>query len=1064
MSDKPTGPEGSEIVEEITTVMPGQPLPAEALKGPDDEVTVVDDDAHSRATRTSFSDEELTAVRAPVPTLELSEMNDEMFKTSTVKKLFHWAVIAHAGSEKGYVGGLNLRHLLEQIKKRASDHVQFDKYIEDLLNGIRKGKFKEEDVEFTTAEFVEGFQRWAFYHAEFSGTPKEGQTMEDVRKAKRDQTWIIVNDLLDNNVFGEDRLEAIQLVSEGLFSEIVTEILAEMYQKAKGASIRPKAIQGETENAVIDQIDSIEVKETLYPYPAVIMMDEVGDVIGVYPCIEPKDCLVTIGSGDSDTIQLPKNGTFKPHHAEVTFENGEAIVSAGPHQAITMKTDSGSQFISNNYREPAENRTYIIGGSGTFAYFKASAEHNFKAKEIAKNLEDRIQKLQARLEKPDADEKSCQLVQRETTELLKSMEIFYAAQDFEEVIQKAQNLLTTASAKVLRVRAENIAAMENTRLAHFNHFDASAGETMDTPREFKYMVHLDPATQDAFGKPKIHVIFPPSFIATHEGEGNGFSFEASHEFTFNALRPYALEALTRVNKVLIPLEGTTDENLEINAQAVLSHLIEKGLVSDEEISTSEYERTSEKFTFLAKTTLATIEENNQNFGNEQSMAAGKAGLSYDADLFLKAYALSNHPQVQWEKMGIDREEYLEKLDEGSEIRLLSYNTKLLSIRKKLQEHEDVDPKPDVYNARKIAFRMILVEMVSLTKLRQTMELPTTNYENDWQNGALGKDENKVAAEIISAQNLMNRISQGDFTVEEVQNLFFTVEKKEVKDFMSVDQHRRAASMVKFVCGKLQFAALTIGEKIKSGELENENLNKNILLLQQLMKAGLITLSDTGMSQEDWDESEEWQKSFQPKATTSSQPAPAPTEPTTDITKTTPTEKIGQPAERLALLQEARDADVYDILPFIKIQRYNKQNPDFAPQENELDKKFVIEYSNLLKEKLSTLVSEVMNKGGDPELMKTAIKGLRKYGYEGILKECVGGMITKFVKVVYDKPEQIFAVQRVLEAMRLINLEDLMNQVQANIVSDFALQLFTDNQPEDRKAAFRENMKKLGLYK
>lgn len=330
-----------------------------------------------------------------------------------------------------------------------------------------------------------------------------------------------------------------------------------------------------------------------------------------------------------------------------------------------------------------------------------------------------------------------------------------------------------------------------------------------------------------------------------------FVLEMNHEFTANAVKPYAAAHLKQLMEVLVLLAETSADGEKRNAAATLQHLTEAGLVTEAEVKNQradfEQEKASRELTKMAATLLDGIREQNQELTGyiETDRAETRVGLPYDCATFRTALELLDEPSVNWDVTGWTREQYRDQLVSGARVRLYAYDKKLLHIRTMMQESKfgtrlmamvskDTDTQyQQERESLQRSFSMVLKEMISLMKLG----LLGQEYEQGWLGSRLSQEQYRQAEVIGFAHDVVRKIHEGeDFTTGEVHQLMVDTAGKTYGDFFNDREVEADTPLEKFVLAKIKARAQLLIDEAREGMAISENLSR----LEELIKAGLLT--------------------------------------------------------------------------------------------------------------------------------------------------------------------------------------------------------------------------------
>lgn len=139
--------------------------------------------------RDSISDRETQEIVLPdapqINELSLDEMTPDMFQSEDVKRILGFTRIIGKIGHAPSVADENddAAKLVEKILGAAISFKKFAPFVEQLLNGIRQGKLKEEDVVIPQHKLVEALQYWLYYRIEMNFGQSDDQDSQRTRQA-----------------------------------------------------------------------------------------------------------------------------------------------------------------------------------------------------------------------------------------------------------------------------------------------------------------------------------------------------------------------------------------------------------------------------------------------------------------------------------------------------------------------------------------------------------------------------------------------------------------------------------------------------------------------------------------------------------------------------------------------------------------------------------------------------------------------------------------------------------------------------------------------------------------
>jgi len=162
--------------------------------------------------RLSISDRKTQEIKLPgaPEKRSLDEMNEEMFQSPAVKRLFAFTKaigkIGHS-QNKPLQDYDNAKGLVDLMKDCSLSYTRFDEVGEVLFNGILNGEFKEEDVDFTYKDFSNSLVFWLHFSIDMFGQ----STGPEYREQER-----AIHELLGNDVIVGEQGENIDGIIDHL--------------------------------------------------------------------------------------------------------------------------------------------------------------------------------------------------------------------------------------------------------------------------------------------------------------------------------------------------------------------------------------------------------------------------------------------------------------------------------------------------------------------------------------------------------------------------------------------------------------------------------------------------------------------------------------------------------------------------------------------------------------------------------------------------------------------------------------------------------------------------------
>ena len=347
-------------------------------------------------------------------------------------------------------------------------------------------------------------------------------------------------------------------------------------------------------------------------------------------------------------------------------------------------------------------------------------------------------------------------------------------------------------------------------------------------------------------------------------------FETGHEFTLNALKPYAAAYLREIMEVLVLYPNRGDDGDKKNARATLEHFLSAGIVTQAEVdaqrATFEQEKFVRETTDMAGLTMTGIRGQNNDLARYIEDEMEIAGLPYDVAKFRAALELLEETDVRWEETNWSPDEYRRELGTSAVLRLQAYDKKLLELRTRLQqgnygkritsffsrdaEKEYTQEQESLHRA----LRKMLVEMVTLIQMGVTGD----NFNHNWMASRLSQDQAQEAEEIFFAQRVVGQIHEGaNFSDEEVKQLLEAVKGKTYGDYLDYLEVPFETPMADFILAKVKARAKALFAEAGDGE----NIGTNLSRLEALISAGLTTYEDMHSSHDQFRELRDMEEYF-----------------------------------------------------------------------------------------------------------------------------------------------------------------------------------------------------------
>lgn len=272
---------------------------------------------------------------------------------------------------------------------------------------------------------------------------------------------------------------------------------------------QPEAVSAPAPSDFHDSHPTIEAKEVeAYNLPAVMSVNSAGDVLGTYICLGESDRVVSIGTDPSCDIVLPEGGNFKPLSAEVKFIGNRVFINAGSDCFIRTKHSVPNSFISSRAVHFDQDDTIIIGGKDVeTVYFKVTSEQPFTEMEVKAGLAQRIEKMSGRL-RTAADLQTLKEIDRQIADLSSMISSLQDKLDVFDLLKASLDLVLEAS-RTIGVQVAKEQREYEAKMATRRHYSEADGETVETPRQYKYAVLIDKVYRDPQGGLIIRPIFPP---------------------------------------------------------------------------------------------------------------------------------------------------------------------------------------------------------------------------------------------------------------------------------------------------------------------------------------------------------------------------------------------------------------------------------------------------------------------------------------------------------------------------------------------------------------------------
>lgn len=399
-----------------------------------------------------------------------------------------------------------------------------------------------------------------------------------------------------------------------------------------------------------------------------------------------------------------------------------------------------------------------------------------------------------------------------------------------------------------------------------------------------------------------------------------FTLEMNHEFTVQAVKPYAKAYLNEIMEVLVLYPDHGDKGDRRNARETLEHFLATGTVTEAEVKTAqaffEQQKISMEMTGMAAGQLKTINGDDKTLLDYVQNEQRVVGLPYDVAAFRIALELSDEPAVRWEDAGMTREEYIRELSKSAKIRLFAYDKKLLDIREKLQRPNrgarlkamvSKDAEAAFKQEQKslnIAFRNLLVETVSLIQFG----IAGDDHNKEWLRVRLSEEQNAMAEEIFSVQSVVGKIHDGAaFSTDEVKQVLETVKGKTYGDCLNFREVPPETPMSDYMLAKIN----AYSKSLLNEACEGENISANLARIEELMASVLVTHETLNTTPQQFEDLRSDEAFFN---------------------------KVKEGTAALGVLTSAKEASLEDILDFAK--RWNADEFALSDEKEEEFKKYV----------------------------------------------------------------------------------------------------------------------------
>lgn len=161
-----------------------------------------------------------------------------------------------------------------------------------------------------------------------------------------------------------------------------------------------------------------------------------------------------------------------------------------------------------------------------------------------------------------------------------------------------------------------------------------------------------------------------------------------------------------------------------------------------------------------------------------------------------------------------------------------------------------------------------------------------------------------------------------------------------------------------------------------------------------------------------------------------------------------------------MFEEARDADIHNLHPLLKLKSYLEDRQPVSLRREGKTGEHILD--QLVNERLETMIREALE-GEDAELLQMVLDDMRENKLAPQLQKAVSKALDEAIQGLAEEKLPLEQVRTLVQILRSLNLEDFIDEELGKIVDKYTAVIYELPDNVERLRKFGEELEAVGLY-